>query len=221
MEGVKPRKGLKKGPNRARRDDGTKARLSTSSGWSEPALMLLALGMARCGGSEPTAPAPPPFQPEAIEVALGTSGETLTLITTQPSGYTLNGEAFAPGTETESTAEGNGSTYTLTLGGSAWDAVYKAPAPMSLALGTTGGMISIQRLEDGSYQANGSSLENGRVTAGKGTPPASGIAGADSSSGGWHRATAMVGRYSQCAGCHRIKGGHLVGMGFSGTSGDC
>ena len=167
--------------------------------------MLLAHGMAGCGGSEPTATAPPPadppFQPEAIEVALGTSGETLTLMTTQPGGYTLNSEAFAPGTEY--TAEGNGSTYTLTLDGTAWDAVYKAPAPMLLAVDTTGGMISIQRLEDGSYQANGSLLENGRVTAGKGTPPASGIAGADSSSGGWHRATAMVGRYSQSFPIHR------------------
>ena len=37
----------------------------------------------------------------------------------------------------------NGSTYTLTLDGTAWDAVYKVLAPMSLALGTTGGMISI------------------------------------------------------------------------------
>ena len=38
-----------------------------------------------------------------------------------------------------------------------------APDAMSLALGTTGGMISIERLEDGSYQANGSALTSGTV----------------------------------------------------------
>ena len=37
------------------------------------------------------------------------------------------------------------------------------PDPMQIALGTTGGNLSVERLEDGSYQANGSALTNGTV----------------------------------------------------------
>ena len=132
------------------------------------ALMLLTVGLAGCG-SEPAAvatppappPAPPPFQPVAVEVALGANGGTVTLMTTEAGGHTLNGEAFASGTE----VEGNGSTYTLTLDGT-WSAAYKPPPAMSLALGTTGGELMIERLEDGSYQANGAALASGdTVTA--------------------------------------------------------
>ena len=82
-------------------------------------------------------------------------------MTTEAGGHTLNGEAFASGTE----VEGNGSTYTLTLDGT-WSAAYKPPPAMSLALGTTGGELMIERLEDGSYQANGVALASGdTVTA--------------------------------------------------------
>ena len=84
-------------------------------------------------------------------------------MTTEAGAYTLNGEAFASGTDVM--AEANGSTYTLTLDGSTWNAAYKMPDAMSLALGTTGGMISVERLEDGSYQANGSAIANGTVIA--------------------------------------------------------
>ena len=127
--------------------------------------MLLTFGLAGCGGDEPAAvappPAPPPFAPQAVEVALGTSGDTLTLMTTEEGGYTLNGEAFISGSDV--TAEKNGSGYTLTLDGTTWSAAYKAPDAMSLALGTTGGNLSIECLDDGSYQANGSALANGTV----------------------------------------------------------
>ena len=133
------------------------------------AVMLLAFGLAGCGGDEPAAavpppappPAPPPFEPQAVEVALGTSGDTLTLMTTEAGGFTLNGEAFATGTEV--TSQKNGSTYALTLDGTTWKAAYKVPEAMSLALGATGGNLSIERLEDGSFQANGSALASGTV----------------------------------------------------------
>ena len=94
------------------------------------------------GGSEPAAPAPPPFVPQAVEVALGTSGKTLTLMTT------------------------DGSTFTLTLDDTTWSAARKMPEALWLALGTTGGMISIERLEDGSYQSNGGAIANGTVVPG-------------------------------------------------------
>ena len=139
------------------------------------ALMLLTFGLAGCGGDEPAAvvtppappPAPPPFVPQAVEVALGTSGQTLTLMTTESGGYTFNGEAFATGTDISAD---NGSTYTLTLDGTTWSAAYKMPEAMSLALGISGENISIQRLEDGSYQfGDGMALTSGMVvTAGNG-----------------------------------------------------
>ena len=143
--------------------------LRYSKGLALAALLLLALGLAACGGDEAAAvvpppappPAPPPFVPQAVEVALGSSGDTLTLMTAQGGGYTLNGQAFASGTDV--TAEANGSTYTLTLDGAAWSAVYKMPEATSLALGATGGTLSVERLEDGSYRANGSPLANGAV----------------------------------------------------------
>ena len=64
-------------------------------------------------GSEPTATVPAPLVPQDVEVALGKSGGTLTLITTEASGFTRNGEVFATGTDVM--AEANGSTSALTL----------------------------------------------------------------------------------------------------------
>lgn len=69
------------------------------------------------GGSEPAATATPPFVPQVVEVALGTSSEMLTLMTTEAGGYTRNGKAFASGTD--GMAEADGSAHTLTLGSTA------------------------------------------------------------------------------------------------------
>ena len=65
--------------------------------------------------SEPTATAPQPFVPQTVEVAPSTSGETLTLITTEAGGFTRNGDAFATGTG--AMAEADGSTDMLALDG--------------------------------------------------------------------------------------------------------
>ncbi len=108
----------------------------------------------------PPPSAPPPFVPQAVEVALGTSGDTLTLMTAAAGGYTLNGVPFVSGS---AHTAGNGSTYTLTLDGTAWSAAYKMPEPTLLALGTADGSISIERLEDGSYWANGRIVTSGTV----------------------------------------------------------
>lgn len=100
--------------------------------------------------------APPPFMPQAVKVALGTSGDTLTLVTTEAGGYTLNGEAFASGTNV---AANNGSVYTVILEGSAWSAVYIPPPPLTIRLGASGSSINIARNEDGSL----SLVETGEV----------------------------------------------------------
>ena len=64
-------------------------------------------------------PPPPPFVPQAVSVALGTSGDIVTLMTTEAGGYTLNSMAFPSGSTVQSI---NGDTYTLTLDGTTWSA---------------------------------------------------------------------------------------------------
>ena len=118
------------------------------------ALVLLAFGLAGCG-SEPAPvarppappPAPPPFQPQAVEVALGESGDTVTLMTTEGGGYTLNGEAFAGG---ELQSE-NGNKYLLALADGEWTAAFQEPPEIEVMLGDHGGTVIITMTEDGKY----------------------------------------------------------------------
>ena len=126
---------------------------------SSPCLFLLVvlLGaiLAGCGGDEP-APAPPPpppppppaFVPVDVSIELGTSGETLTLQTTESGGFTRNGEAFASGT----TVEAAGNTYRLVLQDGEWAAEYVAPRPWVTALGRSGDAVLITRAENGFYE---------------------------------------------------------------------
>ena len=118
------------------------------------ALVMLAFGLAGCG-SEPAPvarppappPAPPPFQPQAVEVALGESGETVTLMTAEGGGFTLNGEAFAGGVVP---AE-NGNKYLLALADGTWTAAFQEPAGIEVMLGDHGGTVIITMTEDGKY----------------------------------------------------------------------
>lgn len=130
---------------------------------------LLAGLLAACGGDEP-APAPPPpappprpaFVPKDVPIDLGTSGEQVTLQTTEAGGYTLKGEAFASGT----TVEAGGNTYRLTLADDEWTAEYVPPRPWATALGTSGDALLITRREDGLYEADEDVFSSGgTVTA--------------------------------------------------------
>ena len=128
---------------------------------------LVALALAGCGGGEsapapPPPPAPPPappFVPQDVEIDLGTSGEKLTLQTTEAGGFTRNGEAFASGTEVEAA----GNTYRLTLDGTTWTAAYQAPNPWAVPLGRSGEALLITRREDGLYEGNGNVFESGGI----------------------------------------------------------
>ena len=132
------------------------------------ALLLLTLGLAACGGNEPTPvvrppappPAPPPFQPQAVEVALGESGENITLMTTEGGGFTLNGEALESG----ATVEGNGNTYLLVLADGSWTAAYQATESM-VTLGITEEMVTLTKAEDGSYWLGDMAVTSGETTA--------------------------------------------------------
>ncbi len=130
-------------------------------------IAILAIGMAGCGGAEPVqgnaAPAPPPvpapFQPQALEVTLGASGERVTLLTTESGGFTLNGEAFESG---GNVTAGNGSRYTLTLADGTWTAQFDAHEIM-VQLGLTEETVTITRAEDGSYWIGEMAVQSGQT----------------------------------------------------------
>ncbi len=133
---------------------------------------LLAALLAGCGGDDP-APAPPPpprppppaFVPQDVVIELGSSGETLTLQTTETGGFTRNGEAFASG----NTVEAEGNTYRLVLDNSNWAAEYVAPRPWATALGTSGDALLITRREDGLYESGEHVFSSGgTITASNG-----------------------------------------------------
>ena len=104
------------------------------------------------------------FVPPAAQlVHLGTSGESRQVSRTEDGGYTVNGEALAPGSLIRA---GNGNRYTLTIGadGMTWTAVFVEGDPQRLPLGTSGDApLLIYRQENGTFQLNGEPLLGGRV----------------------------------------------------------
>ncbi len=118
------------------------------------ALVALSLGLAASGGAEPAAvtapPAPPPFQPQAVEVALGTSGGTVTLMTTEAGKWMIGEEAVATGHRLEAGTgvTGKPNVYELTLADGAWTVEYR---PESVEIKGTGLMAT--PAEDGSGYA--------------------------------------------------------------------
>ncbi len=124
---------------------------------------LLLAGLAACGGDEPTAarppaaPAPAPFQPQPVEVTLGASGETVTLMTTQDGGFTLNGEAFESG---KTVTSESGNVYTLLLADGAWNARYDAHE-VEVKLGSLEETVKLVKGEDGGYMLGEMAVESG------------------------------------------------------------
>ena len=124
---------------------------------------LLALGLAACGGDEPAPvvqppppPAPPPFQPQPVEVALGASGDSVTLMTKEGGGFTLEGEDFEGGT----LAAENGNEYELALADGEWAATYVA-ATAEIVIGASGETVTVTKAEDGTYFLGDAALESG------------------------------------------------------------
>lgn len=104
------------------------------------------------------------FVPPAAQlVHLGTSGESRQVSRTEDGGYTVNGEALAPGSLIRA---GNGNRYTLTLGadGMTWAAAFVEGDPQRLPLGTSGDApLLIYREENGTFRLNDEPLLGGRV----------------------------------------------------------
>lgn len=97
--------------------------------------------------------------PQHVVIDLESSGEKLTLQTTEAGGFTRNGEAFSSGT----TVEAAGNTYRLTLEGGTWTAGYEAPNPWAVPLGRSGEALLITRREDGLCEGNGNVFESGGI----------------------------------------------------------
>ena len=159
------------------------------------ALVVLALALAGCGSTESAAttppaqpPLPPPFQPAPVEVTLGEHGGTVTLMTAEGGGFTLNGRAFDGG---EVTAE-NGNVYALSLVDGQWTAAYQA-ATATLTLGITGEEVTLTRAEDGSYSIGDDAFEpGGNVVASNGNQYMLALAGDGSWSVSYVPATATA-----------------------------
>ena len=98
--------------------------------------------------------------PDAVEVRLGTSGDTVTITQLEDRSYQVNGNALASGDVLEA---GNGNRYRLTLDETGWSWEFLAPDPVPVALGTSGDLVFITQLEDGTYQADGQPLGEDRI----------------------------------------------------------
>ena len=111
------------------------------------------------GVQTPTEPptAPPPFQPQAVEVALGEASGNITLMTTEAGGFTLNGRPFESG---GSVVAENGNTYLLTLAGGNWNAAYQA-IEVTVTLGITEEIVALTRAEDGTYWLGDAAVQSG------------------------------------------------------------
>lgn len=133
--------------------------------WCLGALALVAISLAGCTSeprpAPPPAPRPPPvFQPEVVVVELGEHGGKTTLVSTQSGGWTRNGDAI----ESSAVVKGeNSAEYVLTLSGGRWTAEFVQPAPIVVALGTSGLSVQIRALENGRHELNGELLASGQI----------------------------------------------------------
>ena len=127
---------------------------------------LLAFGLAACGGDEPVAvtpppappPAPPPFQPEAVEVALGASGQSITLMTTEADDvFKLNGEDKS-GSFPYTAGNNN---YTVTFSDGTWTATFAPVVQEGVLLGASDQSITVTQTEFDGYEIDGTAVEDG------------------------------------------------------------
>ena len=99
--------------------------------------------------------------PEPSEVALGTSGDTLSVTREEDGGYQAGDATFESG---DVLAASNGNMYRLTFKDEGWLVEYVAPDPVSVELGASGESLTLTRTEDGTYEtADGEPLPSGGI----------------------------------------------------------
>ena len=95
------------------------------------------------------------FMPMEVMVALGNSGESVTLMTTEAGGYMMAGEAFASGGMAMSSA---GANYTLSMGEDGmWTAMFM-PMTQTVTLGTSGMSVELTSTESGMWMIGAAAL---------------------------------------------------------------
>ena len=104
--------------------------------------------------------------PDPLRLALGTSGDSVNIEIRENRTFWLGGAELHSGHIARAT---NGNRYALALGTDGmWRAIFVQPDPQRVALGSSGRSVLVSRLENGSYQLEGSRLLTGgvRETAG-------------------------------------------------------
>ena len=87
------------------------------------------------------------YQRVEVEIQLGTSGESVTLLKAEDDTYSIAGSAVTSGYKLTA---GNGNTYALILTDGDWQAVYE-PVAVSVQLGASGDTVSLVKAEDGTF----------------------------------------------------------------------
>lgn len=99
--------------------------------------------------------------PDPVPLALGSSGDAVSLQLQEDGTFKLGDETLTSGTVVRAN---NDNQYKLVLGSDgAWTATFEPPDPQRVTLGTSGQMLQIDRREDGSFTLNGNPLATGAV----------------------------------------------------------
>ena len=94
------------------------------------------------------------FVPMTQDVMLGTSGDTVTLMTVESGGWAMGDSSVADG---YMTTAANGNRYTLAMVAGEWQATFQ-PASVAVMLGGSGEFATLMTAEDGTWTMNGMAL---------------------------------------------------------------
>ncbi len=103
--------------------------------------------------------------PRGIPVLLGISGELANVVRLEDGTYQVNGQPLGP--DSTVTAS-NGNMYRITRMNGTWSAIFVAPDPVRVMLGTSGQSVVVTRREDGTWLGNGDPITSGATVTGPG-----------------------------------------------------
>ena len=99
--------------------------------------------------------------PDPLRLYLGSSGDSVDIEVREDQAFWLGGSELRSGREVQAD---NGNSYTLLYGTDGkWRATFVQPDPQRVMLGASGRTVQVNRLEDGTYQLDGSHLWTGEV----------------------------------------------------------
>lgn len=106
------------------------------------------------------------FVPTAVEIPLGSTGESLTVTWREDGSVTYKGTTTQSG---DVVVADSGASYRLTLSDGTWSAQF-VPSDNHVALGRSGAMVNLVQQEDGTFLLNGRRFSSGGThTAGNGS----------------------------------------------------